>query len=665
MILNGNLIVKKGSALTLNKVKLTINVSHDGEYGISVEPGGELTIDGSTITSPNPEARMAVVQSMIGNFVAMLWQSTNITEEQSPRFSFIVKGIKFDMKNSTILGCGWSSPDSSNEGLFLGDIPNVTIDNNTFSNSCFGIIQNHKSTSPLSTSITNNKFLALDYNGIYLRNASSDIITGNTFSSSDIGVLIEYSKGNTISNNTFTNLYDAGIWLFSSCENNNLLNNTITDPVGITGWSGISIGATPGAEANNNTIKGNIITGGGDGAGINIYNSDSNLIQDNTITDSQNGIYLGHANGNEIINNVVKANGILNIPTGDNTGLELFHSSNNVVANNSISFPQSYGLLLSGSSQNNTIQCNSIDVCVQGVGVYNLSNSNSLINNLVKANQKSGIIINNATGNILYTNDFIGNSALSYDNGGNTWNMNGKGNYWSDYQGVDSNHDGIGDTPRVISPAGKDNYPIIQEIPLSQFTPPEMGNTPIFQVTHPGPLTITNAVTWENSSLVLDQETSIEINDGGTLTISNMTIIIPEGFDHIDIKSGGSLIITNSKIITTDSGGGYTFSAENGSSLEVKGSEIHGAGFSKGGDWGGIDLFTTNVTIEDSLITDSYVGIDFSQLHLQSAESIENTSIFIRNNTITNCVVPFGGMTDVPGHIENNTFLNGILPNYN
>ena len=43
------------------------------------------------------------------------------------------------------------------------------------------------------------------------------------------------------------------------------------------------------------------------------------------------------------------------------------------------------------------------------------------------------------------------------------------GNYWSDYNGVDFNEDGIGDSPYVIDEDRKDNYPLMTPYLTSQL----------------------------------------------------------------------------------------------------------------------------------------------------------------------------------------------------
>ena len=43
----------------------------------------------------------------------------------------------------------------------------------------------------------------------------------------------------------------------------------------------------------------------------------------------------------------------------------------------------------------------------------------------------------------------------------NTWDNGIEGNYWSNYTGVDANHDGIGDSPHVLDTNNTDNTPLM------------------------------------------------------------------------------------------------------------------------------------------------------------------------------------------------------------
>ena len=42
------------------------------------------------------------------------------------------------------------------------------------------------------------------------------------------------------------------------------------------------------------------------------------------------------------------------------------------------------------------------------------------------------------------------------------WDDGMEGNFWSDYNGTDSNYDGLGDTPYVIDSLNRDQYPLLQ-----------------------------------------------------------------------------------------------------------------------------------------------------------------------------------------------------------
>ena len=98
-------------------------------------------------------------------------------------------------------------------------------------------------------------------------------------------------------------------------------------------------------------------------------------------------------------------------------------------------------------------------------GIYFSNSSSNIIENNTITNNTYGIFLSNKTKeNILFHNNFLNNSMNSYDEGNNTWfdiSLN-QGNYWDDYEGIDDNNDGIGDTLYNI-PGGKntDKYPLI------------------------------------------------------------------------------------------------------------------------------------------------------------------------------------------------------------
>jgi len=91
----------------------------------------------------------------------------------------------------------------------------------------------------------------------------------------------------------------------------------------------------------------------------------------------------------------------------------------------------------------------------------NVTLLNCVVTNNTILNSAGGIYLATGTQNLLiYHNNMI-NSPNSSDLGSNDWDYKGEGNHWSDYTGVDSNGDGIGDTPYYIPPNGVDRYPLM------------------------------------------------------------------------------------------------------------------------------------------------------------------------------------------------------------
>ena len=125
---------------------------------------------------------------------------------------------------------------------------------------------------------------------------------------------------------------------------------------------------------------------------------------------------------------------------------------------------------------------------ISGVAIAISSNS-SVISNLIKNNDcgiashtLGGPLFPYATppsGNIVYGNNFVNNSYNVVNSGSEgayigkiaSWDNGSIGNYWSDYNGTDSDGDGVGDTPYVIDENNQDNYPLMA--PFESLPSPE------------------------------------------------------------------------------------------------------------------------------------------------------------------------------------------------
>ncbi len=129
---------------------------------------------------------------------------------------------------------------------------------------------------------------------------------------------------------------------------------------------------------------------------------------------------------------------------------------------------RSAGILLDNVDYVTVSHCK-IDNAYYGI-VLSSASYNTIRENIISNSSNIGINIDAYShDNSFYHNNFIKNGVHAFDNGySNVW-YNGElkeGNYWDDYEGSDSNMDGIGDEPYPIEPAteiNKDLYPLMQE----------------------------------------------------------------------------------------------------------------------------------------------------------------------------------------------------------
>ena len=274
---------------------------------------------------------------------------------------------------------------------------------------------------------------------------------------------------NLIIRNSGQILFDAGLQIYSDY-------NTISRCVFYGNRYGININLH-----DNNIITENIITLNS-ADGIIIFSSNGNTISNNNISDNElQGIFLLDANQNIITQNVLNLNGndgvhisdfcqyneishnIINLNGIDGIKVFFHDNSDNIILDNTINYNVWNGIhFLAG--HDNQILYNSIYANHYNGIHFGNADKNNIIGNTISYSSNEGIFISyNGRDNEIYYNNIIFNSAN--DKGENIWNNEFPlgGNHWTYYNGVDSNGDGIGDTPFLI-PGGDnvDNFPIMQ-----------------------------------------------------------------------------------------------------------------------------------------------------------------------------------------------------------
>jgi len=203
-------------------------------------------------------------------------------------------------------------------------------------------------------------------------------------------------------------------------------------------------------------INGNnyLLQGSPPSYGFTLASRNNVTIRNVFITGFRYGIYLKSST-----NNTIERSALAN---SDRGGIWLETSTGNTIANNAIA--NNYcGILLTWSNNTNTITNNTIGNNPFGIWLI-VSINNIIGDNTIANNTLGGIYLDRSTNNQINHNNLINNTPQTVSSEStNTWD-NGYpsgGNYWNDYSGIDSNHDGIGDTPYVIDENNTDRYPLM------------------------------------------------------------------------------------------------------------------------------------------------------------------------------------------------------------
>lgn len=227
--------------------------------------------------------------------------------------------------------------------------------------------------------------------------------------------------------------------------------------------------------SNGHVVRGNDVSSVTDlsperrGHAIYLWYSTGNLISGNTLHEAKDGIFLGFAEDTRVEGNTVvdlryglhtmyAATLVVEGNTFRNNvaGASLMYSRGMQVIDNEFSGSRSpasgYGLLLKDMDdveiRGNHIRDNRLGITMEGAprapGAFL-----HVHRNLIAGNQVALELFSTADAEFV-ENSFIGNLQQVETQGGslehrNAWSVDGRGNYWDEYQGFDADGDGIGD----------------------------------------------------------------------------------------------------------------------------------------------------------------------------------------------------------------------------
>jgi len=105
------------------------------------------------------------------------------------------------------------------------------------------------------------------------------------------------------------------------------------------------------------------------------------------------------------------------------------------------------------------------------------SNENEIIDNLIADSHMGAYLNLGSEGNRFVDNAFVDNLHNAHCDAPNLWDDGTVGNYWSDFEGIDADGDGIWDSPYQIRSEGdRDNRPLMTHPRVPTPPPPTCDN---------------------------------------------------------------------------------------------------------------------------------------------------------------------------------------------
>lgn len=263
------------------------------------------------------------------------------------------------------------------------------------------------------------------------------------------GFVIEHSGGDLIGE-------DSGILIKSS--HNQIEDNELRDVL-----YGIYLYGSRGNKLIRNRIRGRPeLETGGRGAGLHLWDSHDNFIESNTISEERDGLYIQSSHRNQIRRNrVFNLRYGLHYMSSDRNVFEDNFFSDNVAGaaimySNKIELRRnafihnrgfsSFGILFQDCSdllaEENFVVDNATGIFMEAL------RRTTFRRNTIANNDVALQMFSSSDRNVFTENNFINNLSPLQLVGKNTttrWSQDGRGNYWSDYNGYDLDENGRGD----------------------------------------------------------------------------------------------------------------------------------------------------------------------------------------------------------------------------
>jgi parallel beta-helix repeat protein len=435
-------------------------------------------------------------------------------------------GIRLDgSSNNTVLennveNNGYDFLDTG-YGIQLWASYNNTISRNNALNNDYGIFLVGS-----SNVLRDNVMIGNRYNFVVVEGALNDVDSSNTVDGKPVYYWIN-EEDKTVP-------LDAGFVALINCTNITVQNLNLTN-----NGQGILLAQTTNSKISQNNVTAN------DREGIRLFESSNNIIFGNNLTDTEDGISLYDSNYNTISGNKI---------TNTRNGISLDSASHNSVFGNNVATSTENGIKLD-DAEYNSVRGNKItNNKWSGICLWE-SHHNSVYGNNIANNDVGLRLLFLPEENSIYHNNFVNNTeqakfAYIYQYGQpmtsfNVWDDGypSGGNYWSDYNGTDSysgayqnetGSDGVGDTPYVIDPDNRDNYPLI-----SLWTAP--AHELIATITAPTFMRVGDSISLEaivtNEGLNDEASVKLELLINGTMvdsiTIPTLKPYFPHTLSHL------------------------------------------------------------------------------------------------------------------------------------